>query len=154
MSYATVADMIAKFGEFEIIELTNSADPESTVVDDVPLLRALEDATSLINSYIQGRNKLPLLTVPRSLVLCCCDLARFELDHNRTREDVTVRYERWINWLKDVAKGLVNLGLDINNDPVGEVPDLVRYRSNTRVFTDGFFNSGGSETALWKQGYW
>ena len=154
MTYATVADLIDKFGESEMIELTNFDDPDGVVVDSVQCDRVLQDADSLINSYIQARNKLPLLTVPRSLVLCACDLARFELDRNRTREDVTIRYERWIAWLKDVAKGLVNLGLDTNNQPVGEVPDLVRFRSNDRVFTDDFFARRDAAGGLWRQGYW
>lgn len=134
MSYATPQDFIDYFGESETIELTHLDDPLAASVDRALLQRHLNHATSEINGYLTGRYSLPLAPVPQILQYHTCDIARYRLDKYKSREDVKDRYEQAIQYLRDVAKGIVSLGLDSNNQKVEEssTPDYV---SAVPVFT-------------------
>jgi phage gp36-like protein len=138
--YCALAQFIDTFGEQETVELTNLSRPGARAIDETNLEQALTDASALIDGYIQGRVSLPLLgdRVPATLKACCADIARYRLDRNRCRDEVRIRYEDWIAWLKDVSKGVVNLGLDSQSPPESptSVPDRVYVRSSDRIFTD------------------
>lgn len=135
MSYATPADFVAYFGEQESLELTNLNDPMATEVN-LPLLQQhLNYATAEINGYIAGNYTLPLPTIPQILIYHTCDVARYRMDIYKSREDVVDRYERAIAYLRDVAKGIVNLGLDQNNVEVETVALEPAYYSAPPIFT-------------------
>lgn len=135
MSYATTTDFIAYFGEQESLELTNLSNPLATVVDTALLQQHLNYATAEIDGYISGNYALPLTSTPQILIYHCCDVARYRMDIYKTREDVVDRYERAIAYLRDVAKGIVNLGLDQNNNEVESFALEPAYYSSLPVFT-------------------
>ena len=144
MPYCTIADFITTFGEQETVAVTNLYTPGAIAIDETNLEQALIYASAIIDGYIQGRVTLPLaaLQVPAILKACCADIALYRLDRNRCREEVRIRYEDWIAWLKDVSKGVVNLGLDSQSPPESptSAPDRVYVRSSDRVFTDSILN--------------
>ena len=82
MTYATQADMISRFDQKEIVELSDRANVG--VLDVSVLAGKLADADSEINAYLQGRYTLPLATVPTVLVRIACDIARYHLYDNRS----------------------------------------------------------------------
>ena len=136
MSYATVQDFIDYFGDQESLELTNLDDPTAQTVNEELLRRSLDHAHAEVNSYLAGSYTLPLTqTVPQILKYDELEIARFRLDKYRTREDVQQRYELVIQRLRDIAKGLVNLGLDQNNVEVEVVAGDPAYISALPVFT-------------------
>ncbi len=114
MSYATRQDMIDRFGEKEMIQLTDSRVPPSGGIDDTVLEIGLNDAKALIDGYLASKYPLPLSEVPEPLTRVACDLARYFLCRKPT-EEMTRRYEQSIAWLKDVARGIVSLGLTETN---------------------------------------
>ena len=135
MAYATQQDMIDSFGNSEIVELTNLEDPAAVAINPVPLVQALDDSTNLIDGYLASRYTLPLPSpIPAVLVGVCCDIARYRLDKNRAREDVRKRFEDAIAWLKDLARGLVSLGIATNDQPATELGG-VAYLAPDRIFT-------------------
>jgi len=138
--YCTIADFTTTFGEQESIAVTNLYTPGAIAVDESNLEQALIDASAMVDGYIQNRVTLPLteLQIPATLKACCADIARYRLDRNRCREEVRIRYEDWMSWLKDVSKGIVNLGLDSQLPPESPTvaPDQVYVTSGDRVFTD------------------
>ncbi|MGL5924628.1 gp436 family protein [Chroococcidiopsis sp.] len=135
MSYATVEDFISYFGQQESLELSNLNDPMATEVN-LPLLQQhLNYATAEINGYIAGNYNLPLPTIPQILIYHTCDVARYRMDIYKSREDVVDRYERAIAYLRDVSRGIVNLGLDQNNVEVETVALEPAYFSALPVFT-------------------
>ena len=139
MTYATQQDMIDSFGNSEIVELTNLENPAAVAINSVPLDQALGDASSLINGYLASNYVLPLPDpYPTILTGICCDIVRYKLDKNRQREDVRQRYEDAISFLKDVAKGLVSLGVATADQPAVDVGG-VAYKSPGRVFTTDNF---------------
>lgn len=136
MSYSTVADFVEYFGENEALELTNLENPLAILVDTVLLQKALDHAYAEVNSYLAGNYVLPLtVTIPQILKYDEMEIARFRLDKFRTREDVTERYQLVIQRLRDIAKGIVNLGLDQNNIEVETQALEPAYYSALPVFT-------------------
>ena len=105
MAYATVADLIAAFGEQEVTVLTDRED--AGAVDSTVALEALERASSEADTYIAARYALPLSSVPQALVAVVCDIARYRLTGGEVTESTPIadRYKAAVSWLKDVAAG-------------------------------------------------
>lgn len=136
MSYATVQDFVDYFGSQESVELSNLDDPTAETVDEVLIARSLDHAHAEVNSYLAGNYTLPLTaTVPQILKYDEIEIARFRMDKYRTREDVTERYQLVIQRLRDISKGIVNLGLDQNDKEVEVVAGDPDYVSAPPVFT-------------------
>jgi phage gp36-like protein len=131
MSYAVAQDMIDRFGQEELVELTDRAN--TGAIDMTVLARALADADAEINSYLSSRYALPLASVPAELVPKACDLARYFLYDTRVNERVKDRHDDVIKWLQALAKGLVSLGLDPVDVPVPDAAG-VQFTANARVF--------------------
>lgn len=100
------------FGESELIQLTDRSLPATNTIDGAVLDRALSAADALANNYLAVRYSVPLATVPAVLVEACCDIARYELTRGpglRATEEIKVRYEQRVSWLRDVAAGRATL---------------------------------------------
>lgn len=110
MTYAIQQDMIDRFGEDEIIQLTDR-DGLGVVNTDV-LDRAFEDAQDLIDSYLRKRFTLPLSSVPRILKGIACAIARKKLFDDGAPEEVTNNYKEAVDQLKQISKGQMDIGLD------------------------------------------
>lgn len=116
-TYANQADLVTRFSERELIQLTDRDNVLNAIDADV-LAGALLDADSEINTYLQPRYTLPLANVPRVLVNIACDIARYRLYDDRSTEQVTRRYEDAVKLLTKIGKGEVGLGLDVVSQPV------------------------------------
>lgn len=130
--YATSSQMVARFGEAELISLTDRDGSAGTIVASV-LDVALDDATALINGYLAGRYTLPLATPPEMLERLCCDIARYGLYDNGASEQISKRYDDAVRYLEQVAAGKITLGVATQ----GEAPvsnDLPVIESGGSVF--------------------
>ncbi|MFZ0888156.1 MAG: DUF1320 domain-containing protein [Candidatus Binataceae bacterium] len=124
MSYAAPADMIARFPNRDLVQLTNE-DPSVTTVNTSTLQTVLDDASAEIDGYIEARFSLPLAQVPAALNLLTCEIAMYKLQALRPLhdiEDARKRYEDAIRKLEKVAKGELTLGLS----PAGIQPDVAQ----------------------------
>ncbi len=131
MPYATLQNLIDRFGEDELLRLSDHAGNgaiDANVVDG-----KLADADAEIDGYLAGRYTLPLQTVPEALRRIACDVARYHLHDDRATEQVTKRYDDAIKFLRMVSKGDVQLGVDTggNSPVVSAAPD---YYSEAPVF--------------------
>jgi len=106
MTYCTKQDMIDRFSEQELIDVTDRE--QLMLINDVVLDQAISDAAAEIDSYL-GRYDLPLSVVPPVLVRLSCDIARYFLYDDMPTEQVTKRYEVAIKFLLNVAKGHIDL---------------------------------------------
>lgn len=113
MPYATQQDLVDRFGEDELIQLTDRADPPANAIDAVAVARALTDADALIDGYLGSRYALPLAEVPPLLVGIACDLARYQLYPVAPIEAVATKRDQAVATLRDIASGKIAL-------PVGE----------------------------------
>lgn len=110
MTYAVQQDLVDRFGELELIQLTDRVGAEA--IDATVLGKALADADELIDSYIASRAALPLATVPARLVRVAGDVARYYLHADGPTEQVATAYKEAIAWLRDVSTGKATLGDD------------------------------------------
>lgn len=111
MGYATQQDLIVRFGETELVQLTDKVNRPASTINVETVDRALTDATALIDSYVAKLYRLPLSAVPAVLTKHACDIARYYL-HGKSAENdspVTRAFNEACRWLLDVSKGLVTL---------------------------------------------
>lgn len=130
-TYATQQNMIDRFGEQELIELTDRAN--AGTINATVLGQALADADAEINAYLTSRYTLPLASVPPVLVKFAADVARYQLYDTRATEMVKARYDDAVKFFKALASGIVSLGLDPVNQPVADVGG-VQVNAAARVF--------------------
>jgi len=110
MPYAIVQEMIDRFGEKEILQLTNREDPRNGAIDEFVVENAIADAGNRIDSYLGQRYSLPLATIPGGIKDACIHMARYNLYDDKKPEWVKDRYNEAVAWLKDIATGKASLG--------------------------------------------
>lgn len=115
--YASRTDMEARFGQNEVVMLTDRS--HSGDVDDSVLQQALADAAAEIDGYLAGRYPLPFATAPKVLTGHACDIARYRLcgSSAMVTDDIRDRYRDAVRFLEHVAAGKISLG----GMPTGEV---------------------------------
>jgi phage gp36-like protein len=112
MTYAGVSDLVERFGEAEIRQLT---DRDLTgAIDEVVAMRALQDANAEIDGYLSARYQLPLSHVPVVLVRLCVDLARYNLHDGHAPDHIVRRHQDAVDMLKRISNGQVALGLSLD----------------------------------------
>lgn len=133
MSYTTKQEMIDEFGESELVQLTDLADPPAGVIDDTRLTQALEAADVTIDGYLAGRYALPFAAPPAILGQLARDLARHRLYKDHPSEEVANRHDKAIKFLVLTASGKVSLGVDAAG---AEAPsaDTVQFTAGQKVF--------------------
>jgi phage gp36-like protein len=134
MAYASAQSMMSRFGEPEMIALTDRTGADA--VDDAVLGQALADSGTLIDGYLASRYTLPLAVIPGMLELLACDIARYKLAERPT-EEMRKRFDDAIGWLEKVAAGKIGLGVDQAGQEPPEAGGAVGvvFTSRGRVFS-------------------
>lgn len=130
MSYCTQQDLIDRFGEAELIELTDEHGTEE--VDATRIAQAIAYADALIESHIAGRFTVPLSPVPEILNELACDIVHYRLFIHGAPEHVMQRQRDAVASLRDIGAGRMSLGID---DPAPQSAGDVEYSSGERQFT-------------------
>ena len=120
MQYATVQDLIDRYGERELIELTDLA---IEAVQEAKVQRAIDDAQAFADAYVGKAYSLPLtgctkpvpvpgdvhavaLVPPPQLTRIVCDVARYYLYQALAPEhEVYLRYKAADRELQAIADG-------------------------------------------------
>ena len=137
MPYITLTDLTQRFGEDEILSLTDTGSGEigTELVD-----RAIEDASGEIDGYVAaGGYTLPLTPVPSIIKAYACDIARYRLYDESALEQVSKRYDDAIKFLRAVAKGDVLLGISTGSTGTTETAGSVQFSAGGRVMPGGGF---------------
>jgi phage gp36-like protein len=95
----TPDDFIMAFGHKEAVQLSNLDNPSGNSVNPERIWMAIQDACSLIDSYISQAPRANKLIISSSRRRVALVFARYYLDSVRRREDVTADYERAIKEL-------------------------------------------------------
>ena len=90
---ASPDDFIVAYGLKEAIQLTNIDDAAATSVNVAKLRMAIQDANSLIDSYIEQSGKAGMVLITSNRRRTAIIIARYYLDTVRRREDVKADYE-------------------------------------------------------------
>lgn len=107
MPYATPQDLIDRFGEAEVRQLTDLGD--LGVVDEARAAAALQESDAEIDTYLRGRYALPLTPVPALLTRLACELTREALYVDAPGETVKGRAEAARRLLREIAAGRAHL---------------------------------------------
>lgn len=134
MSYATLTDMVSRFGEREVIALTDRH--FAGTIDDGVLSGALAEAATEIDAHLAGRYNTPLLPVPSLLVGVACDLARYRLCGAAvvTTEEIRNRYKDAIKLLEKISEGKLTLGGMPADGTPAATTSTIRFVSAGTVF--------------------
>jgi phage gp36-like protein len=154
MAYATVQDLIDRFSEQELVELTDLDNLPPTTVDEARVTQAIDDAANVIDGYIGQVYRLPLrgcadpdnpgvYTPPPQLTRLCCDLARFYLHKDRAPDrEVSSRAKASRDELDLIARGKTQLACPLGGEPgdalvaTGQTSNETAYSFGCPVFSD------------------
>jgi len=129
MQYATVQDMIDRFGEPEMIQLTDPHD--QAAVQPARIQLKLDDAHALADGYLGGVYALPLrgcakpvgpgqvqYVPPPQLARIVCDVARYYLYTDLAPEsEIHRRFKVATGELQDIASGKTRLVCPWGGEP-------------------------------------
>jgi phage gp36-like protein len=111
MAYSTKEDLIKASSERDIIQLSDDA--RAKVIDEGVVTEAISKADAIINSYIGGRYRVPLSSVPLIIGDISTQLAIYFLWERRHRQDMPQSlmeiYKNLIARLKDIHEGRISL---------------------------------------------
>ena len=135
MTYVTQSDLIDLFGVVELTELTN---PDGDTPDASKVAKAIEDAEALIDSYLAGAYTLPLESAPKVLNRTAANIARkylYESDGRIPTEGVQKSHDEAIKLLKEISKGIIELGVTVSGSVVKELDTAEIVGDTERVFS-------------------
>ncbi len=135
MKYANVQDMISRFGEVEMTQLTDRFEPPSGAYVSETIEQALNDADAEIDAYLAARYALPLAVVPDILKRSACDIARYLLHGPSVTDEVTARYNRVVAFLKSVSRGEAVVGVDGTTGASPASENLPEHFGSDRTFS-------------------
>ena len=129
--YCTEQDLIDRFSETEIIQLSDNNN--TGAIDSTVVAMAISDADGEIDGYLASRFALPVNPVPKVLLRIACDLTRYYLYDDSATDHVQKRYDDAVKFLKGVAAGSIAIGINA----LGEKPEsqnLPEFDSGGNVF--------------------
>jgi phage gp36-like protein len=136
MAYATADEMQDRIG---MDELSAVADRDGdSVLEDLAVTGALDDASAEIDSYLSVRYPLPLSEIPATVIRACIDMAMYHLSGNKTTEEVEKRYKNAVAWLRDISAGKATLG----NHPAETGSSGAVFSAGGRLHTRQKLNGG------------
>lgn len=133
MRYATIADMVASFGELELVNLTDFDNIPPSIIDVARVETKIDDAAAFVDGYVGQVYRLPLagcakpVTVPGAAVeyvappalrRITCDLARYYLHSDLAPEhEVYRRFQDARKELEAMAQGKTMLSCPWGGSP-------------------------------------
>ncbi len=126
MTYASYDDLVTRFGEAKLTQLTDRAAPPARHPDRAVIEAALGDASEAVDGYAAARYRTPLAPVPAPVRRWCADMAFYYL-HTATKvpDDVRKAFEDALAGLKDMARGVIVFQAEgvptVNADASGSV---------------------------------
>lgn len=134
MTYAAQADLVERYGQAMLIELTDRAEPPAGTIDAAVVARALNDADALIDGYLLGRYLLPLVTTPPQLKDLALSIAVYRLHRDTVSDKVRADYTDALKTLSQVASGVIRLGV-AGIEPAASGASGVRTTDRVRPLT-------------------
>ena len=106
--YCTEQDMVTRFGEDEIASITDRSDSDTPIIDDDVLNAAIADASAQMDGELLQMYEQPVKPFSNTLILICCDIARWLLYEDSLDVDQIVqrRYDMAIELLSDISSGV------------------------------------------------
>ncbi len=136
MAYCSYSDVERRIGAADLATLADydgDGSPDADVV-----AAAIQDACSLIDSYLSVRFAVPVSPVPDVLRTRTVNLAVYflRLGRDSATEDARRQYEDDLAWLREVVQGDVSLGIEPSAAEGDRTPGVL-YQGQRRLFGRG-----------------
>jgi phage gp36-like protein len=105
VSYATLADLVARAGQSEILQVADRDGDD--VADSDVIAKALTDADNIIDARLATRYQVPLSTTPAIVNGWAVSIARYFLHRDGAPDHVVRDYNNAVSDLKDAANGKI-----------------------------------------------
>lgn len=109
MSYATLQDLLDRYGETLLLQVSDRADPPAGAIGMDTVERALADTDAVIDGYLAGRYVLPLATVPPLLVPIAQAIAIYKLHVYQPEQKIADEYRDALADLLKISRGDIKL---------------------------------------------
>lgn len=129
--YATLADMLARYDEADLVQLTDQAG--SGTIDEARVATALQDATDEIDGYVAAKYRTGTPPVPARLVKIACIIARHALFRDTAPDAVVKARDAAIAELRDIARGIIKLD-DGSGEQLQTRPGAIVVDRRERIF--------------------
>lgn len=157
---ASPDDFILAYGLKEAIQLTNIDDASATSINVAKLRMAIQDANSLIDSYIEQSGKAGQVLITSNRRRTALIVARYYLDTIRRRDDVRADFESCLKQLQaEMAMSAIRAG---NGDSAIDSPRGImrswripqRYNGVSGKGLSGWVtDTGGDQAPDYRLGY-
>ena len=157
---ASPDDFIVAYGLKEAIQLTNIDDAAATSVNVAKLRMAIQDANSLIDSYIEQSGKAGMVLITSNRRRTALIIARYYLDTVRRRDDVRADFETSLKQMQaEMAMTAIRAG---NGDSAIDTPAGImrawripqRYNGVSGKGLSGWVtDTGGDQAPDYRQGF-
>lgn len=109
MTYTTLQQLVTRFGERTIIQLTDRAEVPTGQIDMALVDQELGNTDAIINGYAKLRYRLPFDPVPDMVADLALSIAIYKLHVFAPDPKVKDDYEQALRTLRDISSGAVGL---------------------------------------------
>lgn len=111
-SYATIEAMITRFGNEDLVEITDTEVPYTGEINISKLQAAISSANAEVDAYLSKQLHVPTVLSSPFVQMMACDVARYHvaLGNARVSERDEKRYELAVKNLKMVNEGKIGIG--------------------------------------------
>ncbi|MGV8987648.1 MAG: gp436 family protein [Cypionkella sp.] len=141
MTYCTEADLIARYGNQMLVDLTDRAELATGTIDSAVVSAATAGAAAMIDGYLAGRYALPLADVPQTVAEIAMAIAVWRLHVGVPGDKVTLDYKDARTSLEQIAKGVIRLSVaGVDAPGTGDTGAMIvdRDRALTQESMTGF----------------
>lgn len=145
MTYATLSDLVTRYGADELAQRTDRI--AGRTIDQAVIDRALADADAEIDSSIGRRYALPVASVPPLLVRVACTIARYHLHDEAATKRIRDDYDDALKILAEIRDGRRTLPIAAADGggtaPAATGGSAVQVRAPGRIFTSDLLTRFG-----------
>ncbi|SFZ85999.1 Mu-like prophage protein gp36 [Devosia enhydra] len=111
MAYCTLQQLIDRYGQGMLIQLSDRGDTAPEEPDSDLFARAIADAAALIDGYLFGRYQLPLAEVPALLADVALRVTIYFAHGSVAPEKIRKDYDDALKLLREISSGTVKLNV-------------------------------------------
>lgn len=111
MAYCTLQQLIDRYSERLLVEVSDRGEAATGMVDAALIERAIADADALIDGYLKVRYALPIADVPRLVTDLSLRVAIYYAHGQVVADKVRDDYREALKTLQQIAQGLLRLDI-------------------------------------------